>query len=232
MIAIIPARGGSKGLPGKNIKLLNGKPLIQYTVEAALNAQCIDRVIVTTDDIDIANAARKAGAEVPFMRPEELASDTARAVDVYIHAVEFLMNQSHSHIKKFIVLLPTAPLRVAKHIDEAYDLFKRTKADTLIAVTKAETPPSWYMRQHTDLRIENAGFGLSESIVDNRQENDDYYIPNGSIYILDYELLKNQRTYYSNNTVGYVMDRRTSVDIDTLDDFNYVEFLSSGIMDR
>ena len=135
------------------------------------------------------------------------------------------MDQNQEKIDKFMVLLPTAPLRISRHIDEAFDLMHQTNAETVIAVTLAETPPSWYLIQHNDLRIESAGFAVSNTIVKNRQESDDYYIPNGAIYILDYQLLKTKRTYYSDNTVGYVMDRKDSADIDTLDDFLYAEYL-------
>lgn len=227
MLAIIPARGGSKGLPGKNIRPLCGKPLIQYTIDAALKSKSIDCVIVTTDDKEIADVAKKSGAEVPFIRPEHLASDTASAVDVYIHAVEFMMDRTGDKISKFMVLLPTAPLRTYKHIDEAMELFIKSSAETLISVKEAETPPGWYMNMDTVGCIHNAGFGEVGSIVKNRQANDTFYIPNGAIYILDYKLLKEFRTYYSEHTVGYVMQRNESADIDTVDDFNYVEYLLS-----
>lgn len=119
MLAIIPARGGSKGLPGKNIKELNGKPLIAYAIEAALDSKYIDRVLVTTDSDDIAKVAKMYGADVPFKRPDELSSDTASAIDVYLHAIEFVMNTQDVKIEKFMVLLPTAPMRTSKHIDSA-----------------------------------------------------------------------------------------------------------------
>lgn len=225
MLAIIPARGGSKGLPGKNIRPLNGKPLIQYTIEAALASKYVDKVIVTTDDQKIADVAKLAGAEVPFLRPDYLASDTASAVDVYIHATEFAMREMGMKFSKFIVLLPTAPLRNSKHIDEAVALFNRLNADTLVSVNEAETPPTWYMNMDNALRIRNAGFGQESAIMGNRQVNNTFYVPNGAIYILDYKLLKEKRTYYSENTVGFVMSRKESVDIDTLDDFEYAEYL-------
>ncbi len=225
MIAFIPARGGSKGLPGKNIKPLMGKPLIARAIEGALNSKYIDRVIVTTDDEEIARVAREAGAEVPFMRPAELASDTATAVDVYIHASEFVMNETGEPLEKFMVLLPTAPLRTTAHIDAAVEAFREHGADTLISVTEAETPPSWYMNMDGRGCIANAGFGLKNAVVNNRQVNDAYYIPNGAIYILDYKLLKEKRTYYSDNTYGFVMSRTESVDIDNIEDFEYAEFL-------
>ena len=227
MLAIIPARGGSKGLPGKNIRPLNGKPLIAYAVEAALKSEAIDRVIVTTDDEEIAAVAKAAGAEIPFMRPAELASDTASAVDVYLHAMDFMAELEGKRRDKFMVLLPTAPLRTSAHIDAAAALFEKEQGQTLISVSEAEVPPSWYMEMNEAGRIHNAGFAVKGNVVANRQVNDTFYVPNGAIFILDYDLLKEKRTYYSDNTVGFVMDRRDSVDIDYLEDFEYAEFLLS-----
>lgn len=224
MIAIIPARGGSKGLPGKNIKELNGKPLISYTIEAALNSKYISRVVVTTDSEKIANVAMQSGAEIPFLRPDYLSSDTASAIDVYLHATEFLKNNYSEVVDKFMVLLPTAPMRKTKHIDEAVTKFYAERADTLISVKEAETPVTWYMNKSNNDRITNAGFGVGNAVT-NRQVNTVYYIPNGAIYILDYQLLKTQRTYYSNNTIAYVMSAEDSVDIDTLTEFKFAEFL-------
>ena len=153
MIAFIPARGGSKGVPGKNIKEICGKPLIAWTIEAALKADCIDRVIVTTDDEAIARVAKEYGAEVPFMRPAELSSDTASAIDVYLHATEFVMNETGEKIDKFMVLLPTVPLRTEKHIDEAFNQFKADGATTLISF--AERAQYHEMLKELDLGLED-----------------------------------------------------------------------------
>ena len=224
MIALIPARGGSKGLPGKNIKNLLGKPLIAYTIEAALRSEGIERVIVTTDSEEIAEIARQYGAEIPFLRPKELASDTAVAVDVYLHAVEYMMEISKEKIEKFMVLLPTAPLRSEKHIDEAIRLFKQENADTLVSMREADTPVTWYFEKSKNMRVKNAGFGQGDALAA-RQSNDIYYVPNGAIYILDYSLLKDKRTYYSENTVVYEMGEQDSVDIDTELDFKMAEIL-------
>ena len=225
MICIIPARGGSKGVPGKNIKPLCGKPLIAYTIEAAKAAKEIDRVIVTTDDEHIAAVAREYGAEVPFMRPAELSSDTASAVDVYLHATEFVMDETKEQIDTFMVCLPTVPCRDVRHIDEAVELFYKERATTLISFAEAEVPAGWYHTMDDKGRMANAGFGASGKNMANRQANDKYYIPNGAIYILDYQLLKEKRTYYCDNTVGYVMSREDSVDIDYPIDFEIAELM-------
>lgn len=224
MIGLIPARGGSKGVPGKNIKDLCGKPLIAWTIEAALNAEGIDRVIVTTDDEDIARVAKEYGAEVPFMRPAELASDTASAVDVYLHAIDFVKNETGEDVEKFMVFLPTAPMRTSKHIDEAIAQFKEQKGRTLLSFTEAETPATWYHRLDEEGRVHNAGFGQGAT-MSNRQKNETYIVPNGAIYILDYDLLKNERNYYCDNTVAYIMSKEDSADIDFPIDFEFAEFL-------
>ena len=148
MIAIIPARGGSKGLPGKNIRPLLGKPLIAYAIESALGARSIDRVVVSTDDPEIAAVARRFGGEVPFMRPEELATDTAAAVDNYIYTVDRLAREGGSAIDSFAVLLPTAPLRTSEDVDKAVaqkngniqqnikDIRSRSKPETVKKVNR------------------------------------------------------------------------------------------------
>lgn len=226
MIALIPARGGSKGLPGKNIKNLCGKPLIAHTIGAALNASGIDRVVVTTDSEEIAEIAKQYGAEVPFLRPEELAGDTSSAVDVYLHAVDFLQKESGQEIQKFMVLLPTAPLRGSENIEQALKEFYEKKAETLISMKEAETPISWYYGMNEEGRVKNLGFD-GQNAVKNRQVNNVYYIPNGAIYILDTRLLREKRTYYSDNTVAYLMSQEESVDIDCALDFKIAELLLS-----
>lgn len=228
MISIIPARGGSKGLPGKNIKNLHGKPLIAYTIEAAIHAEGIERVIVTTDSEEIKEVALEYGAEVPFLRPAQLSGDESSAVDVYLHAIDFLQNESKKKIDKFMVLLPTAPLRTSHNIEESLDKFYTAQADTLISMKEAETPLSWYYKMDAQSRVKNLGFDTCNS-VKNRQMNDKYYIPNGAIYILDLKLLQEERTYYSDNTVAYIMSLEQSVDIDNALDFKLAELLLDEI---
>ena len=223
MIAIIPARGGSKGLPGKNIMKLGDKPLIAHTIEAAKNAIEIDRVIVSTDSEEIAEISKTYGAEVPFIRPAWLAQDTSLACDAYLHAVEYIRENEGYEIKKFIVLLPTAPFRTCFDIDEAVKLFEEKKADTLVSKTEAKIPISWYFTIDNQGKTRNAGF--APNIIENRQSTVQYYRPNGAIYILDYDLLRTKRTYYSENTVAYIMNNNKSVDIDTWEDVCYAEYL-------
>ena len=223
MLAIIPARGGSKGLPGKNLRLLTGKPLISHTIESALNSSDITRVIVSTDDYEIADVARKYGTEVPFMRPSDLATDDSLAIDTYKYTIDKLIKDEGVDIVDYMVLLPTSPLRDASDISNAAKLFREKNADSVISVTKEDKPISWFKSLNSEGRILENNITLK-----NRQDEDDYYCPNGSIYIFRKELI-DEGKYYSEKTYAYVMPKYRSVDIDTQFDFDYAEFLLKNI---
>lgn len=220
MIAIIPARGGSKGLPGKNILELNGKPLIAYTIEAALISKYITRVILSTDDMEIAKVAKHYGAEVPFMRPIDLATDTAKAIDAYKYTYERIEKEENIEISEFVILQPTSPFRTAKHIDEAIDLYKDKKADSVISYCPEHHPIIWHKYITEAGKIES----IFEGTIRNRQEEKPTYFPNGAIYIFKREIIE-QDLYYTDNSFAYVMNRKDSIDIDTIEDFQYAEFL-------
>lgn len=221
MIAIIPARGGSKGLPRKNIRDLLGKPLIAYTIDAALSAKCIHRVVVTTDDREIAGIARLQGAEVPFLRPENLAQDTSRAVDVYNHA---LLELEHcgERIEEFCVLLPTSPLRTAWHIDEAFGLFRDNNADSVLSVTAYDHPIFWALEKAEDRRIRQM---FPEANNKNRQELPEIVRPNGAIYIFTRSFFSRGIGYFGERSFGYEMRQEDSIDIDTEMDLRLAEFI-------
>lgn len=220
MLAIIPARGGSKGLPGKNIKELKGKPLIAYTIEAALKSKYITRVIVSTDDMEIVKVAKQYGAEVPFIRPSELASDTAKAIDTYQFVCNRLEVEEKFKITNFIVLQPTSPFRTEQHIDSAVDLFKKRKADSVISFCKENHPIYWHKHVSELGEIKS----IFPETIKNRQEEKPTFFPNGAIYIFKREII-NKGHYYTNSSFAYIMDRKNSVDIDTKEDFEYAEFL-------
>lgn len=222
MIAIIPARGGSKGLPGKNIKLMNGKPLIAYTVEAALHAKTIDRVVLSTDDDEIARIAMDYGAEVPFMRPAELASDTAMAVDNYIYTINRLETESGHVIDSFVVLQPTSPLRISDDIDGSVALFKEKHADSVISYCREAHPVFWHKKIDENNRL----MDLFETTIANRQDLPVTYYPNGAVYVFRTSMIRN-RQYYTDKSYAYIMPRSRSVDIDFIEDFEYAEFLLS-----
>lgn len=225
MLAIIPARGGSKGVPRKNIKDLEGKPLISYTINAAKESKYIDRIIVSTDDEEIAELALKYGAEVPFLRPKELATDNAKAIDNYIYTIDRLnkMNKDVDEIKEFIVLQPTSPLRTSVDIDNAIKIFYENNADTVISIVKSEHPPTWYKRISKEGILVDYFQSIDNSL--NRQEAEETYLPNGAIYIFKYASLKENYGYYNSKTYPYIMAQENSVDIDTIVDFKLAEVL-------
>ena len=222
MISIIPARGGSKGLPGKNILPLCGKPMIAYTIEAAKQSKYIDHVIVSTDDQKIAEIALQYGAEVPFLRPDFLASDTAQAVDNYIYTIERLSKEWNTPIEEFVVLQPTSPLRIAEDIDGAIEMFMEKKADSVISYTPEAHPVRW----HKYLDENNAFVDIFDTTIANRQDLKTSYYPNGAVYVFRFSMIK-ERKYYTDKSYGFVMPRVRSVDIDYKEDFDYVEFLMS-----
>ena len=227
MIAIIPARGGSKGLPGKNIKEMCDKPLIAYTIEAALKSKSIDHVILSTDDEEIAAVAKKYGAEVPFMRPAELASDTAMAVDNYIYTIGRLEKEWNTKIDSFVVLQPTSPLRIAEDIDGAVELFNARNADSVVTYVKEAHPIFWHKKIDENNKLED----IFEGTIANRQELPITYYPNGAVYVFSTEMIR-QKKYYTDKSYAYIMPRERSIDIDFIDDFKYAEFLMSNIKDK
>ena len=221
MLAIIPARGGSKGLLGKNIKSLNGKPLIAYSIEAALQSNVIDRVIVSTDSVEIAEIALKYGAEIPFMRPSYLAEDSSLAVDNYIYTIERYEKECEVKVDAFCVLQPTSPLRISNDIDNAVNIFYGKKADSVISYCEEHHPVSWHKHLESDGRLSDI---ITDQKIKNRQDIKPTYYPNGAIYVFKSSIIKLGQ-YYSDKTFAYVMPRVRSVDIDVLDDFKLAEFL-------
>jgi len=222
MLAIIPARGGSKGVPKKNIRILGGKPLIQWTIEAALNSSKVDRVILSTDDEEIAEICRPLGVEIPFLRPSYLAKDESIAVDNYIYTMDRLAKEFDITEDEFTVLLPTAPFRGAEDIDNAIDMFYETRADSVISCCELEHPIEWSLKLNMNSKILDI---KNFKNLKNRQDYPLSYRPNGAIYILKKSLLKEHKTYFTKKTYAYLMTPKKSIDIDTLLDFNYAEFL-------
>lgn len=221
MLALIPARGGSKGIRGKNLKPLCGRPLIEYTIQSAKASKEISRIVVSTDSVEIADVALKAGAEVPFLRPDYLASDNALAIDNYIYTCERLNNDHGINIDQLVVLQPTSPLRTAEDIDSAISIFSKKNADSVISVVEAGHPVQWYKR------IDDNGIlreYFSKASLDNRQSLERTFLPNGAIYVFRFKLLLDKR-YYSERTYPYIMPMERSVDIDTLFDFDMAEYL-------
>ena len=221
MIAIITARGGSKGMPRKNVLPFCGKPLIAHTIEAARGSQAIDKIIVSTDNEEIAEISREFGAEVPFVRPEELASDTASSRDVMLHTLLFLEDQGWP-VESFCLLQPTSPLRIAEDIDGAFKIFQERSADSVLSVTPFEHPVQWAV----EVRERGLLVPREKLKPARRQDSTEYYRPNGAIYIFRTAFFKNSLEYSGNNSYGYIMPPERSVDIDTRLDFVVAEAIA------
>ena len=197
-----------------------GKPLIAYTIEAAKRAKNISDVIISTDDQEIADIAVSYGAKCPFLRPEELASDSALAIDNYIYTVEKLNKEFGYTINEFAVLQPTSPLRNEDDIDGAISLFNEKDADSVISYVPEEHPITWHKYIDENNKFEN----IFDDTLANRQDNRKSYYPNGALYIFDYSLIRSKR-YFSENSYAYIMPKNRSVDIDYIEDFEYAEYL-------
>ncbi|MFR9710706.1 cytidylyltransferase domain-containing protein [Paenibacillus sp. MB22_1] len=222
-LAIITARGGSKGVPLKNIKPLNGVPLIEYTIKAALSSHCIDEVLVTTDHEEIAKVSRKAGALVPFLRPAELATDEAKSVDAMIHAIDYYEKHFNCKVNDVILLQPTSPLRTANDIDQAWNQYQRLHVESLQSVVETSDHP-YYLRDINEGIL--VKYDQQESRTDlRRQDLSKLYRLNGAIYIVKRDIIMNDKTLFSDRCGAYIMSKENSVDIDDWIDFQIAEVL-------
>ncbi len=220
-IAIISARSGSKGLPDKNIKELNGKPLLAYSIEAAINSKCFDIVMVSTDSEKYAQIALEYGAEVPFMRSEETASDTASSWDVVEEVLRGFEKQGKS-FDTFCLLQPTSPMRTCDDIQMAYELYEDKEAIAILSMTELEHPIEWCGKLDETLSLD--GFREKED-GGRRQDMEKSYRPNGAIYIVSVPEFRENRNLYRTGSYAYIMPKERSVDIDTEFDFKFAEFL-------
>ncbi len=221
ILTIITARGGSKGVPRKNIKELYGKPLVSYAIEASLNSKLSTRTMVSTEDEEISEVAKSLGAEVPFLRPQSLAEDNIHSVFAIIDAVEKLREIEGYSPAGVIMLLPTAPFTTSKHLDASIELFFRNNRENVMSVMPFGKPV-------TGIRIIEDGLLIPLIKTDNynllRQQCNYYYV-NAAIYIASPENLTKDRTYHAGRIHPYMMTQHESVDINTQIDFDYAEFL-------
>jgi CMP-N,N'-diacetyllegionaminic acid synthase len=221
-LAVITARSGSKGLPDKNIKILSGKPMLAYTIEAAKKSRVFDSIMVSTDSPEYASIACQYGAEVPFLRSEELSSDTASSWDVVLE----VLKKYESIGKRFdcvALLQPTSPLRSYEDIIGAANLFKGRSAGAVVSVCEIDHPAAWMNTLDESLSMEQ--FIKQEYKEKRRQDLPVYYRLNGAIYIVDYKFLIESQDIYRQGCYAYIMPRERSVDIDTINDFLYAEIL-------
>jgi CMP-N,N'-diacetyllegionaminic acid synthase len=222
VMAIITARGGSKGLPGKNIKNLCGKPLIAWSIEAGLASKYVDEVVVTTDSEEIATIARKFGASTPFIRPAELASDTSTSFDAIKHTIDFYQNELHKNFDYIILLEPTSPLREKNDIDEMLQnlVSVDNQFDAIVSLGEVHEHPS-IMKRTTGNKIET--FCKELTATSRRQDNETAYFPYGVAYIVKTNTLFEERTFYPLRTTYKIIKRYQCYEIDDIYDFLAIE---------
>jgi CMP-N,N'-diacetyllegionaminic acid synthase len=219
VLAVIPARGGSKGLPGKNILDLAGKPMIAWTIEAANESRCIDRLILSSDDTGIIQVAEHYGCDVPFVRPAALANDRATSIDVAIHALDTLVEQ----YEYIVWLQPTAPLRLAEDIDAAINLCREKAAPACVSVVAAGKSPYWmYSLEHGGAMQPIMPQDLSNC---QRQELPQAYTLNGAVYVTRTDWLRRHKKFMNGGAYAHTMPPERSIDIDSELDFKIAGML-------
>jgi len=228
VLVLVPARGGSKGIPRKNMQLLAGKPLVAHAVEVGLAVARVTRVLCSTDDEEIADAARTAGAEVPFLRPTELAQDRSEDWPVFVHALEWLERQEGWRPDIVVNLRPTSPLRQPRHVDDAIQLLLETGADSVKAICLARQHPHKMWLRDDNGCIEpylKTPFRLQRGPDVPRAELDDVYWQNGVVDVTRREVILEQRRVIGARVAGLVTELAESIDIDTPLDLALAEML-------
>ncbi len=222
VLAIIPARGGSKRLPRKNILPLCGKPLIGWSIDAAKNSKYIDEIFVSTDDPKIAKITEEFGISIPELRPEKLASDDAKTEDVLLYTLD----KFGKDFNIVILLQPSSPLRISQHIDEALELFIQKKAFSVVSVTPCEHSPLWSNTLPIDNSMSNF---IAPEAIKRSQELETYYRINGAIYIFNIKkLIEYNEIRYTTKSYSYIMRNEHSIDIDHEIDFKLAETIING----
>ncbi|MGH1387694.1 cytidylyltransferase domain-containing protein [Kordia sp.] len=228
ILAVIPARGGSKGVPGKNKKLLHGKPLIQYSIDAALQSKHISEVVVTTDDDEIIAIAKSLGANVPFVRPKHLAEDTTPTLPVIQHAVSHFEAEG-KQFDAICLLQPTSPFRPKGFLDKALETFQEKQTDSLVSVLEVphQYNPHWTFEAN-DNGVLQIATG-EQNIIPRRQELPKAYHRDGSVYITKTNVLMHEDSLYGNSVAYIVSDERFYVNIDTIEDWEKATELAKTI---
>jgi N-acylneuraminate cytidylyltransferase/CMP-N,N'-diacetyllegionaminic acid synthase len=221
VLAIVPARGGSKGVPRKNVRLVAGRPLVAWTIDAALGARSVGRVVVSTDDAEIAEVARRCGAEVPVLRPAELARDDTPGVEPALHIVEWLDANEGYRPENVVLLQPTSPLRTAGDIEDAVRLMEARGESAIVGVTPVTTHPAWMKLIASDGTLVDAPDLTQAETV--RQHLAPLYVINGAIYLVARDVLLKRRSFYAERTLAYVMPPDRSLDVDSAWDLRVAE---------
>lgn len=223
VLAIIPARGGSKGVPGKNIRNLAGKPLIAWTIEEAKKSKYIDRLILSSENEEIIKVAKEYGCEVPFVRPAELARDETPGSDPVIHAINTIP-EKYDYV---VLLQPTSPLRTVVDIDGCIEHCVEKNVPACVSVTEAQQSPYWMYIVNKQMKMQP--FLEYPGEINRRQDLPQVYVLNGAVYVAEYEFLKEHKSFVTLETLAYLMPTERSIDIDSELDFSYCEWLISSV---
>lgn len=208
ILAVIPARGGSKGVPRKNIREVGGKPLIVWTIEEAKKSKYIDRLILSSEDKEIIEVAEQWGCEVPFVRPTRIAQDNTPGIEPVLHAIEEMPGYDY-----FILLQPTSPLRKVEDIDGCISFCINKNALSAVSVTKIDKNPKWIFNVSREKKL--MSFYKNTDIPEGRQSNNPVYVLNGAVFIAAIKWLIQHKTFIDNSTLAYLMAAERSIDIDT-----------------
>lgn len=222
ILIIIPARGGSKGIPRKNIKPLNGKPLIYYAIDTARDITTDENICVSTDDLEIKSFVENYGLRVPFLRPDELSTDTAGTYEVLLHALDYYEKQG-KHYDIVLLLQTTSPFRTAEQVKEALALYDRSQADMVVSVKECPANPYYNVFEENSDGFLHVCKGNGN--IFRRQDAPKVYEYNGAIYIMDAEKLKNTHMHRIQKRVKYIMDTQSSFDLDTMQDWEMAEMI-------
>jgi len=214
VLGVILARGGSKGLPRKNVRDLSGKPLIAWTIEAGHESEFLDRLILSSDDEEIMEVAENYDCEVPFRRPAALAEDDTPSMDALLHALDQMPD--HDYV---VLLQPTSPLRTADDIDTTIERCHQREAPACVTVTKAEEPPHWMYTLDSGAHLNT----ILDETVQRRQDARDVYVLNGAVYVARTNWIRKTRTFLHSETVAVPMPRERSMDVDDITDFRVAE---------
>lgn len=224
VLTIIPARGGSKGIPRKNIKPLNGKPLIYYAIDTARAITSDENICVSTDDMEIKSVVEAYGLKVPFLRPDELATDTAGTYEVLLHALDFYEQQG-KYYDIVLLLQTTSPFRKAEQVKEALELFRKTNDKDAMVVSVKECPSNPYYDIFEEDHNGYLQISKGDGTIYRRQDAPKVYEYNGAIYIVDAHTLKRTHMHKIPHRVKYVMDAKSSFDLDTMQDWEMAEMM-------
>lgn len=222
VLIIIPARGGSKGIPRKNIKPLNGKPLIYYAIDTARAITTDDNICVSTDDLEIKSVVEEFGLKVPFLRPDELSTDTAGTYEVLLHALDYYEKKG-KYYQAILLLQTTSPFRTAEQVKEALALYDRSQADMVVSVKECLANPYYNVFEENSDGFLHVCKGNGN--IFRRQDAPKVYEYNGAIYIMDAEKLKTTHMHKMQKRVKYIMDAQSSFDLDTMQDWEMAEMI-------